>query len=252
MPNTRNSNFTKFNSIFLNRYHGSQALRKCPLTRRQTGSDRSPGERDSVWSYQSWSLQRWTQDTRVFSQEPVRTDSLYCEFSPQPLSYPSELNYNHKDDNGFILYESRAISRYLEETYSNQGIKLLPSDPKKRAVVDQAIFNEVCNFDRFSLQIAMEVLGKKWAVGMARFVGVSMVWLEDLEGIGTQEIQMSRRSNRPQTVLLRSSTSTSRFCPSRNILPVMYASNLFFGGTVLTGCFILGNKPCRFLSPPFR
>jgi len=65
------------------------------------------------------------------------------------------------DDNGFILYESRAICRYLEETYPNQGTKLIPSDPKKRAAMDQAIFTEVCNLDSLARQILAELFYKK-------------------------------------------------------------------------------------------
>jgi len=40
------------------------------------------------------------------------------------------------DDNGFIVYESRAIARYVDET---RGHKLTPKDPKKRALMEQWI-----------------------------------------------------------------------------------------------------------------
>lgn len=76
-------------------------------------------------------------------------------------THPYLLNQNFKDDNGFILYESRAICRYLEETYPNQGTKLIPSETKKRALLDQAIFTEVCNFDRQCINIILESLYKR-------------------------------------------------------------------------------------------
>jgi glutathione S-transferase len=49
------------------------------------------------------------------------------------------------DDDGFKLFESRAIARYLIEKYG--GTHLMPSDAKKRALVEQAISFEQSNFN---------------------------------------------------------------------------------------------------------
>ncbi|KAG1828514.1 glutathione S-transferase [Suillus variegatus] len=54
-----------------------------------------------------------------------------------------------KDDDGFILYESRAIARYLIKKYPNQGTPLIPSDPKAQALFEQAASVEVFNFTNF-------------------------------------------------------------------------------------------------------
>jgi glutathione S-transferase len=40
------------------------------------------------------------------------------------------------EDDGFVVYESRAIARYINDT---RGNKLVPSDPKKRALMEQWI-----------------------------------------------------------------------------------------------------------------
>ncbi|KXN85258.1 Glutathione S-transferase 3 [Leucoagaricus sp. SymC.cos] len=65
------------------------------------------------------------------------------------------------DDDGFILYEGRAISRYLDETYSDNGPKLIPLDPKKRALFEQAASSEAFNFDRYGTPLAFELFFKK-------------------------------------------------------------------------------------------
>jgi glutathione S-transferase len=47
------------------------------------------------------------------------------------------------DDDGFSLYESRAMARYLDEKASG---KLVPSDPKARALMEEWISIETSNF----------------------------------------------------------------------------------------------------------
>jgi len=64
------------------------------------------------------------------------------------------------DDDGFILYESRAIARYLEEKYPNQGTKLLPSDLKGRALAEQAASIEAFSFDAHATPIIVEIVYK--------------------------------------------------------------------------------------------
>ncbi|XP_063242969.1 glutathione S-transferase 1-1-like [Bacillus rossius redtenbacheri] len=43
------------------------------------------------------------------------------------------------DDDGFILWESRAIMAYLVEQYAKED-SLYPKDPKKRAIVNQRLY----------------------------------------------------------------------------------------------------------------
>ncbi|TEB33526.1 glutathione S-transferase [Coprinellus micaceus] len=65
------------------------------------------------------------------------------------------------DDDGFILYESRAICRYIAEKYGNQGPNLLPTkDVKSRAMFEQAASIETSDFDMFASKAVFEMIFK--------------------------------------------------------------------------------------------
>ncbi|KIM70471.1 hypothetical protein SCLCIDRAFT_12439 [Scleroderma citrinum Foug A] len=66
------------------------------------------------------------------------------------------------DDDGFILYESRAICRYLVKKYEAQGTQgLIPKDPQGEAFFEQAVSIESSNFYPFALGISVEKIIKK-------------------------------------------------------------------------------------------
>ncbi|KAJ6535298.1 glutathione S-transferase [Mycena vulgaris] len=65
------------------------------------------------------------------------------------------------DDNGFLLYESRAICRYLAEKYAGQGIALLPTTLEGKALFEQAASIEFATFFPKILNVSMEGLYKK-------------------------------------------------------------------------------------------
>lgn len=68
----------------------------------------------------------------------------------------------HQDDDGFILYEARAICRYLVKKYEGQGAPgLIPTDPKNEALFEQAASTEYSNFYPFALGLATEKIIKK-------------------------------------------------------------------------------------------
>ncbi|UJR11441.1 hypothetical protein I4U23_015620 [Adineta vaga] len=66
------------------------------------------------------------------------------------------------DDNGFRIYESRAICRYLEEKYKGKGTELIPTkDLKTRYLFEQAVNIEAFNFDPAASGIIREKFVKK-------------------------------------------------------------------------------------------
>ncbi|KAI9573209.1 glutathione S-transferase [Boletus coccyginus] len=70
------------------------------------------------------------------------------------------------DDDGFILFESRAIARYLIKKYPNQGTTgLIPTDPKEEALFEQAASVEASNFDAYAAPLAYEKVFKTYSGG---------------------------------------------------------------------------------------
>ena len=55
------------------------------------------------------------------------------------------------DDDGFVLYESRAIIRYVDETLP--GPKLTPNDAKGRALMEQWMSVETSNFTPHAMKV---------------------------------------------------------------------------------------------------
>ncbi|KAF9037639.1 glutathione S-transferase [Panaeolus papilionaceus] len=64
------------------------------------------------------------------------------------------------DDDGFILYESRAIARYIATKYADQGTPLIPKDIKDQALMDQAISVEMSNFNAYAEKAVAEMVFK--------------------------------------------------------------------------------------------
>lgn len=79
-----------------------------------------------------------------------------CDF----LSKPGILSNNIQDDEGFILYESRAICYYIAAKYPNQGTPLLPTELKANALFHQAASVEICHFSDNVLKALEEMILK--------------------------------------------------------------------------------------------
>jgi len=64
------------------------------------------------------------------------------------------------DDDGFILFESRAISKYLSAAYGNG--KLVPKGAKEIAIFEQGVSIEQADFDPYAAKIVIERLFKTY------------------------------------------------------------------------------------------
>lgn len=75
-------------------------------------------------------------------------------------------NFNIHKDGDFILYESRAISRYIALKYASQGTPLVPPSTNltKWAIFEEAASVEQNNFDPFASGIASELVFKPYVL----------------------------------------------------------------------------------------
>ncbi|KAJ7481926.1 glutathione S-transferase [Mycena latifolia] len=62
------------------------------------------------------------------------------------------------DDDGFILYETRAICRYIGAKYP--ACRLIPTDPQKHALFEQAASVELTAFDPSASMVGFETRAK--------------------------------------------------------------------------------------------
>ncbi|KAF8806030.1 glutathione S-transferase [Phlegmacium glaucopus] len=65
------------------------------------------------------------------------------------------------DDDGFILYESKAICYYIASKYPNQGTPLLPTGLEANALFQQAVCVEASHFHPHALEAAKEIYLKR-------------------------------------------------------------------------------------------
>ena len=72
-----------------------------------------------------------------------------------------------QDDDGFIVYESRAIARYLDAKYPKQGPKLVPTGLKELALFEQGVSIEQSHFDSPASKAVAEKLFKPYVFSEA-------------------------------------------------------------------------------------
>ncbi|KAJ7743049.1 glutathione S-transferase [Mycena maculata] len=65
-----------------------------------------------------------------------------------------------EDDDGFILYESRAICPYIAAKHPESG--LIPTDPRANALFEQAAAAELTNFDPSASKAGLELFRKSF------------------------------------------------------------------------------------------
>ena len=78
------------------------------------------------------------------------------------LSLIRAMPTTEQDDDGFILYETRAMLRYIDDQYQGTKFTPAPSDLKAKALFEQAASIEAFNFFPFATQAVREKVYKSY------------------------------------------------------------------------------------------
>ena len=98
----------------------------------------------------------------VLAEKNHKFDFVLVDFAKGEHKQPAHLGRQPfgvvpaLDDDGFMLYESRAMARYLDETLP--GTKLTPSTAKERALMEQWISVETSNFTPAAMKVIYETI----------------------------------------------------------------------------------------------
>ncbi|KAH6913539.1 glutathione S-transferase [Coprinopsis sp. MPI-PUGE-AT-0042] len=124
----------------------------------------------------------------VLLEKKVEFEFVPIDFSKGEHKAPSFVEKQpfgqvpYLDDDGFIVYESRAIGRYIAEKYASQGTPLIPlTDIKKKAIFEQAASVETANFDAHAATAVFEKLFKPF-FGLPADIPAFDAHIKKLEG----------------------------------------------------------------------
>ncbi|KAJ7027384.1 glutathione S-transferase-like protein [Mycena alexandri] len=100
----------------------------------------------------------------VLAEKQIPFECIFVELTKKETKTSDFLKMNPFgqvpviDDDGFILYETRAICRYLTEKYAAQGPALIPTSLNGKAVLEQAASVELATFMPALIKVGREAL----------------------------------------------------------------------------------------------
>jgi glutathione S-transferase len=151
-----------------------------------------------------------------FGQVPYVVRLLHSNFI-HSIFWFSLTHLHYQDDDGVIIFESRAISRYIEAKYASKGPRLaLPpsGDLATYARFEQACSIEQANFETLAAAAAAELIFNSCVTFNLPRTSKHRIWDADSGAVRARATQSSRRSYCRSSKL--SSTRTTRSFPSRN------------------------------------
>lgn len=88
-----------------------------------------------------------------------------------------------------MLFESRAIARYIEAKYPTQGTPLVPTEPKANALFEQAASIETADFDPSASGLTFEKAFKRYGILCVRIQITLTLSFSSYLGLETDKVR---------------------------------------------------------------
>ncbi|KAJ7224966.1 glutathione S-transferase [Mycena haematopus] len=150
--------------------------------------------------------------------ELIEVDVMHgAHKTPEYMKFQPFGQIPYIDDDGFILYETRAICRYIAAKYPASG--LIPTEPKANALFEQAASVELTNFDPSASKAAMELFKK------------GLGWPDD-EAVMTQQLEvLDKKLEAYEVILSKTRYLAGETLTLADLFHLPYAGIIGSGGT---------------------
>ncbi|KAF8557082.1 glutathione S-transferase [Imleria badia] len=111
----------------------------------------------------------------------------------QPFGQVPYIVRTTRDDDGLVLFESRAIARYIATKYASQGTALIPTDAKKLPFFEQAASIETSHYDPFVSGLAWELRFTTWFGGKTDEAHVKSLHAQLKNKLDAYEVILSKQ-----------------------------------------------------------
>ncbi|KAF8143517.1 glutathione S-transferase [Mycena galopus ATCC 62051] len=137
--------------------------------------------------------------------------------TPAYMKYQPFGEIPYIDDDGFILYESRAITRYIAAKYPESG--LLPTDPKANALFEQAASVELMNWEPSAGKAGLQLFKKE------------MGWPHDPALVNEQLEILDKKLDAYEVILSKQRYLAGETLTLADLHHLPYASYVMLGGS---------------------
>ncbi|KAK7058119.1 thioredoxin-like protein [Favolaschia claudopus] len=140
--------------------------------------------------------------------------------TPEFLKFQPFGQVPYINDDGFILYESRAICRYVAAKHPHSG--LIPTDPKANALFEQATSIELTNFEPSAGKAGLPFYLKK------------LGWMDDLKDVPANLEILDKKLDAYEAILSKQRYLAGDTLTLADLFHLPYAGFVSLGSDIMT------------------